>query len=55
MEISENHNQLEYMWFVVNWSEQGEQEGKKKYVSGLFWHWSELQYRPKFNWIDQNG
>ena len=30
MKISENHNQLEYMWFVVNWLEQGEQEGKKK-------------------------
>ena len=24
---------MEYGWFVVNWSEYGEQEGNKKYVS----------------------
>ena len=36
MKISENPNQLEYMWFVVNWSEQGEQEGKKNMLVVYF-------------------
>ena len=48
MKISENPNQLEYMWFVVNWSEQGEQEGKKKNMLVVY-----LDYGHNYN-IDQN-